>query len=504
MQFDSDLLISYAHLDDQALSEGQSGWISNLHRILRIRIGQLLGREPKIWRDPDLQGNDDFAAAIEGKLIKVATVVAVLSPRYIQSEWCQREIEEFCQVWATRGGVQVGTKSRVFKVVKTPVPLERHPRQLQPLLGYDFFVVDPQTGRPRELSQLFGPEAERQFLTRVDDLAYDVAKLLEEIESVTGTGTTAAAPALTLAPLGKGPVYLAETSYDLRDDREAVKRDLVRNGYDVLPDRPLPVVAEELEAAVREYVGRSVLAVHLVGKGYGLVPDGTTRSQVVLQLEVAMQSKTEGGPPRLVWIAPGLAVDDHRQQEFLDYLRTSPEVHDGAEVLEIPLEELKSTVHRKLAPPPALAQRTGVVRGKAAGQPARIYLISDQRDAEAARPIEDALFDRGFEVIMPLFDGDEQDVRLEHEETLRTCDAVLLYYGESGEPWLRRKLRELQKIAGQGREQPLLARAIYVASPPGPQKERFRTLEALVVREPAAGFDAQVLTPFLAALQNAR
>jgi hypothetical protein len=81
---------------------------------------------------------------------------------------------------------------------------------------------------------------------------------------------------------------------------------------------------------------------------------------------------------------------------------------------------------------------------------------------------------------------------------------VLLYYGESGEPWLRRKLRELQKSAGQGREQPLLARGIYVASPPNPQKERLRTLEALVVREPAAGFDPEALAPFLAAVENGR
>jgi hypothetical protein len=494
VQFDSDLLISYAHLDDEALSEGQNGWIANLHRLLRIRIGQLLGREPNIWRDPNLQGNDDFASAIEEKLFKVATLVTVLSPRYVQSEWCNREVHEFCRACESRGGLHVGTKSRVFKVVKTPVPLERHPRELQPLLGYEFYVVDPQTGRPRELSQIFGPEAERQFLTRLDDLAYDVAKLLEELQ----TGGEAA-PAPTAS---KGTLYLAETSADLREEREAVKRDLVRNGYEVLPDRPLPLVAAELEAVVRDQLERSTLAVHLVGKGYGVVPDGATRSLVVLQHELAVASSHAGGPLRLIWVPPGLVVEDPRQQEFLDFLRTSPAVHDRAELLEIPLEELKSAVHLKLAPPATPKRET--VPAAAAGQPARIYLVTDQRDAEAARPLEDALFGQGCEVILPLFDGDEEEVRVEHEETLRTCDAVLLYYGESGEPWLRRKLREIQKSAGQGREQPMLARGIYLAAPPNPQKERFRTLEALVVREPPAGFEPAVLGPFLAAVQNAR
>ena len=498
MPFESDLLISYAHLDDQTLSEGQSGWISNLHRLLRIRVGQLLGREPRIWRDPKLQGNDDFGAAIEEKLLKVATLVAVLSPRYVQSDWCTREVERFCRACEMEGGLRVGTKARVFKVVKTPVPLDRHPRELQALLGYDFFVLDPQTGRPHELSQIFGPETERQFLTRLDDLAYDVSKLLEELEGANGAAS--APPAVP----AKGTLYLAETSFDLREDREAVKRDLVRNGYEVLPDRPLPLVASELGAVVREQLARSTLAVHLVGNGYGVVPDGASRSLVVLQQELAAERSAAAGLPRLIWITPGLMAEDPRQQEFLEYLRTAPAVHDRAELLEIPLEELKSAIHHQLAPPVAPKKEKLPASAPASAAPAaaisRIYLVPDQQDLEAARRLEDALFERGYEVILPLFDGDEEEVRVEHDESLRTCDAVILYYGAAGEPWLRRKLRELQKSASLGREQPLRARAIYVAPPQTPQKERLRTLEAQVVREPLAGFDPEILAPFLATL----
>jgi hypothetical protein len=505
--FESDLLISYAHLDDQALSEGQSGWISNLHRLLRIRVGQLLGREPRIWRDPDLQGNDDFAAAIEEKLLKVATLVAVLSPRYVQSEWCTREVKEFCSACERGGLVRVGTRARVFKVVKTPVPLDRHPQELQPLLGYEFFVVDPQTGRPRELSQLFGAETERQFLTRLDDLAYDVSQLLGELDGAQAAASAAAlagaaAPAAPGAPgrggAAKGTLYLAETSFDLRDEREAVKRDLVRNGYEVLPDRPLPLVAGELAAAVREQLARSTLAIHLVGRGYGVVPDGAVHSLVVLQHELAAERSAATGLRRLLWIPPGLAVEDPRQREFLDHLRTSPGVHERAELLEIPLEELKSAVHHQLEPPPAARKERPPA--PAAGKITRIYLILDPQDLAAARRLEDDLFERGHEVVLPLFDGDEEEVRVEHEESLRTCDAVLLYYGEAGEPWLRRKLRELQRVAALGREQPLLARAIYLAPPPTPQKERLRTLEARVLREPPEGYRPEVLAPFLAAL----
>src|SRR4029453_2020634 len=52
MTFEHDFLISYAHLDDESLVEGEPGWIAHLHRLLEIRVGQLLGEKTKIWRDP--------------------------------------------------------------------------------------------------------------------------------------------------------------------------------------------------------------------------------------------------------------------------------------------------------------------------------------------------------------------------------------------------------------------------------------------------------------------
>jgi hypothetical protein len=489
MAFQNDLLISYAHLDDQSLVEGQPGWISWLHGLLEIRVAQLLGEKPKIWRDPKLQGNDYFADTIAVEQIpRVAALLTVLSPRYVQSEWCIREVQEFCRASETTGGLRIGDKARIFKVVKTPVPLERHPAELQPLLGYEFYVTDPQTGRPRELSQAYGPEAERQFLTRLDDLAYDITKLLETLKT-NGSQRPPAAP--------KGIVYLAETSFDLRDEREAVKRDLVHNGFQVLPDRPLPLIAGELEAFVRDQLGRSALSIHLVGHGYGVVPEDETRSVVVLQQEIAA-GRSAAGLTRLIWLPPGLEVTDERQQAFIAHLRTDPAVHTGAELLEIPLEDLKSLIHQKLAPPEAKNDKAKDKAPAGAGGLVRIYLICDQQDLESTRPLEDHLFDQGFEVVLPLFEEDETQSRLDHEESLRSCDVTLLYYGAAGELWLRRKLREVQKSAGLGREKPLLLEGIYIALPPTPQKERFRTLEAQVLREPAGGFSPAVLAPFLA------
>ena len=56
MDFEGDAFISYAHLDNLELVEGRKGWVANFHRALEVRVAQLLGKSPHIWRDPKLVG----------------------------------------------------------------------------------------------------------------------------------------------------------------------------------------------------------------------------------------------------------------------------------------------------------------------------------------------------------------------------------------------------------------------------------------------------------------
>ncbi|MBV9067565.1 MAG: hypothetical protein JO093_02395 [Acidobacteria bacterium] len=489
--FEHDFLISYAHIDDQALVDGQAGWVSQLHRLLEIRVGQLMGQTPKIWRDPKLQGNDFFADTIMERLPKIAAIVSVFSPRYVQSDWCNRELKGFCAAAELSGGVRVHDKARIFKVVKTPVTLEKQPPEVQPMLGYDFFVYDPESGRPRELAPSYGPGSDRAFLVKLDDLAYDISQLLELLHQ-NGNATAPAA-------VSKGTVFLAETTYELREEREAIKRDLIRNGYEVLPDRPLPLVAPDLTTAAREQLARSTLSIHLVGKNYGVVPEGGVKSLPEMQQTLASERGSAGGLGSIIWVAPEIEIEDDRQRAFIDHLRTDSNVHATAELLETPIEDLKTLIYRKLAPPKA--EKPAIVP---AGELTRIYLLCDRDDVDATGPLTDYLFDQGYEVILPLFDEDETQTRMEHEENLRSADVVIIFYGAGNEIWLRRKLRELQRSGGLGREKPWLGRAIYVAGPPTPQKERLRTLEATVLHEGNAGFQTAVVDGFLADLAKAR
>ncbi len=485
MKFETEVFISYAHLDNQGARQGHE-WISDFHRALAVRVGQLLGKEPQIWRDPKLQGNDCFAETLLERLKHVALLVSVLSPRYIKSEWTRRELEEFCLAATETGGLDIANKARVFKVVKTPIPRELELPTLQRLLGYEFFKVDPDNGRPRELDD----PGEKDYWTKIDDIAHDMSQLIELLEGEGSAFPTAGE---------KRTIYLAETTFDLRSEYETIKRDLQQHGHTILPSQPLPLIAAELTSYVREEMATCDLSIHLVGKTYSLVPEGGMQSISEVQNELGIERAEKGNFSQFVWIPPGLDIQDARQREFVERLRMNPRIRRATDLLEISLEDLRTVIHERLKPkrePKPKADGTPV----SAKGLKQLYFIFDQQDQETISPWLNFLFEH-FEVMSPVFEGDEAEIREFHEENLRMSDAVLVHYGAAGEIWLRRKLRELLKSAAYGRTEPLRAVGVLLAPPNSAQKRLFNTHEATVISQ-CDGFKPDLLLPFVDRVQQ--
>ena len=131
---------------------------------------------------------------------------------------------------------------------------------------------------------------------------------------------------------------------------------------------------------------------------------------------------------------------------------------------------------------------------------AQLYLVYDHRDVSAIAPWADALFEH-FEVVHPSFEGDEAEIREYHDENLRTCDGVLIFHGAANQIWLRRKLAEVQKIAGYGRVKAPPALAVCLIPPDTPEKARFRTRLAPIIVQ-TSGFSLAPLQPFIDALRD--
>ncbi|MFK7992510.1 MAG: hypothetical protein AB8B87_00125 [Granulosicoccus sp.] len=116
-----------------------------------------LGQPSRIWRDDKLQGNDVFSDEIMRQFGNTAVLLSILTPRYQNSEWCTREISEFCNAAKQDGGVVFDNKARIFKVLKASVDTEETlPPVAKEVLGYEFFTYGNEV--PLELEPAYGEE----------------------------------------------------------------------------------------------------------------------------------------------------------------------------------------------------------------------------------------------------------------------------------------------------------------------------------------------------------
>ncbi|MDQ1351842.1 MAG: hypothetical protein QG657_2147, partial [Acidobacteriota bacterium] len=488
MDFEYDVFISYTHLDNKPLSKDEEGWISRFHYSFDIRLAQLLGREPKIWRDNKLQGNDEFSDQIIARLNKTKILLVVISPCYLNSKWCKDELNLFLQAAVKSDlGSHIGNKSRVFKVIKTHVSHDRHPDELRGLLGYDFCELDEKQNIIE-----FSEEKGSKYWIRLNEVAGDIYKLIEEMDQ---PDKTRVQPPVN--PPAKC-IYLAETTSDLREVRENIRSDLILQGYTIFPDRPLPYLSKDgkFSSCVHEYLKRCKLSVHLIGNLYGLIPEEEKQSIVVLQNQLAAELCQDEQLTRLILVPPGIdkEIKSAPQKEYIDALRNEAPQVKRTELLETGLEEFKTHIQDTLAElskPPKIKPPSPLRKW--------VYLLCDQQDLESVKLLDRCLFDQGFEVKLPLFQGSETERREMHKENLCLCDALLIYYDTANESWMFSKLNDLRKALGYGRTSPIKNCAIFIGGKETEHKEHLHTHEAEVIKN-YGPFTCDVLSPFTAQL----
>jgi hypothetical protein len=220
---------------------------------------------------------------------------------------------------------------------------------------------------------------------------------------------------------------------------------------------------------------------------------------VRLQLDLTLERRTDLNFKRIIWVPKGLegsAETEEAQQQFINDLLRDSSAQQEAELLRDKIEDLKTFMHAALKPAP-----DPVVQVHGSQSLARVYLIFDKSDFEETSPLESFLAQQ-CEVLPSLPDSDTL-VAQYHRESLLECDAVLVYYNRASEGWAQMKRLELLKLPGLGRMKPVLAKAFYISGDQTPQKERFRSNEAIVIKR-YGGFLSESLVPFLAAIGRAQ
>jgi len=435
--------------------------------------------------DPRQPGEIDFAKDIVTQLQSTAVLVAILSPSYMRSKWCRRELAEFVGVAGTTGGLFIQNGCRVLKVYKLPVDRKAIAEivpALDPPLGFTFYEFDTERNAARELFIHENPEVRRLYDPRVDDVAQAASRVISSMGLAERTRRGAT----------KGGVYLAATTEDVNDSSLKLRRELEARGYDILPIFQLPLNASKMESDVRDALQKSRCSIHLFGARVGWIPEGETRSVVRLQHELAAQHQADGFS-RVLWIPPGLVNTEPAQAAFLESLRRAPGSRNDFELAEVPFEELKAIVLEKLE-----ATHT---RAVAPTRPRRIYLVGLPEDDARVVALQTALIDMGHEVDVPLRSGNAATDVEDRLETLKRADVVAIYWGTSSLSWVREQQRSLRDVRDASAA--VFTACLVVAAPDSPEKQAFRSKDLGVVRLDDVN-ELEPLTQFLASAERVR
>jgi len=172
--FEIDIFISYCH-DDNDAPRGKQGWVDIFHESLESWLARRFGRKQiVIWRDKDLQGSTLFDQRIKEKNRRSALFLAFISPNYLRSDYCHKELAWFYdEAQKSRYGLSIDHEYRILPVFLRNIP---HPGWPQELKGISGFPMHDQ----EEDSESLGESLDHR------DKAYDerLRKIVDAVESI--------------------------------------------------------------------------------------------------------------------------------------------------------------------------------------------------------------------------------------------------------------------------------------------------------------------------------
>ena len=414
------IALIYSSKDDDPIGDTK-GWITNFNKFLSTLLYQITRKTPELV----LMTEKSFDAS---SISDFSVILCVMTENLEKEKPVVEVINQYGKVLKKSNRMAADGVSRIFKVLKKPYDADDSFPELEDLIPYDFYLIDPLTGDTQEFTRFFGNDAERSYWMKLVDMAYDIHHVIQAKDKADSQDAYEDIPR-------EKAVYLASTGVDMVIQRDMIKRELIRHGYKVLPDHSLPKEIKSLDRMIRDDLDKCRLSIHMVGEDYGYKPKGSELSVVDIQNRVASnhtyqmvdrnkELKDDEKEPfsRLIWVSPDLKNITERQKIFIEDLKSDAAALEEAEVLQIPLQELKSIVRDELVTGGRFKVKReirGLELEEEVEESKMIYLIADKRDVRSIDQLQGYLEGQGFNVVSPSYEGDLVDLRYIHQENLR-------------------------------------------------------------------------------------
>jgi len=446
-EFEYDIFISYAHVDDLTTPDQTKGWIATFEEFLAVFLSRRVGRigSVKIWRDPTLDGSQLFDKTIEERIKRSAIFLALTSTGYLASEYCLQELKWFHQTaMSDRIGVSVGDRMRVLNVLLNKIPHDCWPEYFGKTSGYDFFKADDKEdlGYPLKCTGEVFEERLRKLVEAIYKTLTSIRELLApKVSSPTFTKT----------------IYLADTTDSLVRYRKRLLNDLgpkVR----IVTNLPPPYESAQHESKVVEAMKQADLSVHLLDEIPGREIQGEEgKSYPQKQVELGLKYAKS----QFIWVPNTLeleTVEDPAYKSFMDELQNGNRGASNYSFIKGSASSLGREVAEMLDRP-----AVGSQNGKPGGATAAL-VDTHLKDQLHAYRLGQFLIEK---CIQPYINPEEDDPHKNMkvlEERLKQVNKLIVIFGEVGEQWVRARLAVAVHIAITARVQ-LKACGVYYAPP---------------------------------------
>lgn len=333
--------------------------------------------------------------------------------------------------------------SGVYKVLMFPVSQNDQPDLLKRLRDYNLYDDTDINNLP------FAPN--QPAWQRLIDLAYDISGSLLSKD---------AEAAISESTAKKSTVFLAETTKDQENIRDNIKRELIQSGYKVLPKNPLPASPDLAKDIINKSIEQSELAIHIVGNEYGELMTGSDVSLIEFQIDTVLKNEKASGMDEIIWLPPDLRPESDSHNQYIDRLRKTVLSGETSEVIQAPVEVLKTMVRKKLS---GTSQHTKTDSESVITKGKFIYLIHESDYIQDVKKITSDFQEGNMQIVDSDRLGSVENPVKWHRENLVACDGVLIYYPGDNAPWINSKLVDIVKAPGYGRTKPFKEKIILVS-----------------------------------------
>ena len=174
--YDHDIFVSYAH-------QGRLGpWTLRLKQELTEALNLILflnppGKVVDVWVDGELRYNLELTPQLQARVRGSALLVVIMSPFYLASTWCGKEVTWFAEVTRSR----IAPRARVFVVHAQPTERSAWPPPLTDLEPYPFFARHPKAGVELPLGLIDDDDDKARFRAQVYLLAGQIKQQIDDL-----------------------------------------------------------------------------------------------------------------------------------------------------------------------------------------------------------------------------------------------------------------------------------------------------------------------------------